>query len=113
MQVGSLSQSVEFQEIRRDFVRRLCSERKELLGLMGMDAELGPAGKTRVQELVHGIAGAAGMFGWSDLSALAKALDLLIEQSGCESADFDRRMDALLAQMESICRAERVTGDDS
>jgi CheY-like chemotaxis protein len=93
-------QAIRLESLRVIFVRRAKSEAGLLAACRASSAE--PATASRIREIAHGLAGAAGLFGFdqisSDAAALEEAIALRVEGSGTQK-DVTRALDRLMSEL--------------
>jgi CheY-like chemotaxis protein len=110
--VRSHLQSIRLQSMRTVFVQRVNGDATFLAScrsLLGNDAN--PAIIGRIREVAHSLAGAAGLFGFEQISGAAAALEdtivVGVEGSGIP-ADLADRLDRLILQMNELSNAPRT-----
>ncbi|WP_281405629.1 MULTISPECIES: Hpt domain-containing protein [unclassified Mesorhizobium] len=86
-----------FAPLRQRFLARCADQLAELKAIAGESAPL--PGNDSLVRLAHSLAGAAGTFGFAEISARASVLEtLLIEQA--DGASVRAALDALIAEIE-------------
>jgi CheY-like chemotaxis protein len=110
--VRSHLQTIRLDTLRTVFVRRAKSDAAVLASCrssLGQDA--GPAAASRIKEIAHGLAGAAGLFGFnqisSDAAALEEAVVARLEGDGTAS-DLTHALECLMSSMEGEWDAPRA-----
>jgi CheY-like chemotaxis protein len=74
--VRSHLQGIRLDTMRSVFVRRACNDAAQLAACRSAPgAETDPATVSRIREIAHGLAGAAGLFGFEQISNDAAALE--------------------------------------
>jgi CheY-like chemotaxis protein len=107
--VRSHLRAIRFDTLRTMFVRRAKSDAGLLASCRAAPADAATA--SRIRDIAHGLAGAAGLFGFdqisSDAAALEQTIMLRLEGSGTEN-DVTRALDRLLSGMEGEWAAPPV-----
>jgi two-component system OmpR family response regulator len=110
--VRSHLQAIRLDSLRAVFVRRAKSDAAVLASCrssLGQDA--GPAAASRIKEIAHGLAGAAGLFGFDQISSDAAALEeAVVARLGGDgtSQDLTLALDGLMSRLEGEWDAPRV-----
>ncbi|WP_308642620.1 Hpt domain-containing protein [Mesorhizobium sp. GbtcB19] len=98
MECGPISND-PFAPLRQRFLTRCADQLAELKAIADRQAALPIASNDPLIRIAHSLAGAAGTFGFADISARASALEtLLVEQADERAAR--TALDALIAEIE-------------
>jgi CheY-like chemotaxis protein len=97
-------QAIRLVSLRAAFVRRAQNDAASLASYrLSLGQEAGPATVGRIRDIAHGLAGAAGLFGFDQISDDAAALEeAVVARLGGEGSakDVTHALDSLLAGME-------------
>jgi CheY-like chemotaxis protein len=110
--VRSHLQAIRLETMRTVFVQRVNDDATLLAScrsLLGSDAD--PAVLGRIREIAHGLAGAAGLFGFDQISGAAAALEDAIAagpQGSGIPAGLAESLDRLMLQMNELRDAPRI-----
>ncbi|HWF93767.1 MAG TPA: response regulator [Xanthobacteraceae bacterium] len=102
--VRSHLQAIRLESLRAVFVRRAKGDAAVLASCRSaLRREAGPAVASRIREIAHGLAGAAGLFGFDQISSDAAALEEVVVArlgGGGTSQDLTRALDDLMSRLE-------------
>ncbi|HEY0526811.1 MAG TPA: Hpt domain-containing protein [Stellaceae bacterium] len=107
--------TAELEGLRADFRARLAKEADEIDALFdasrdALDAAARMSAARRLMQVVHGLAGAGGTFGFPEISALASALDDELAadlNAGAPVApEWPYRRVVEVARLAALCRRE-------
>ncbi len=111
--VRSHLQGIRMDSLKTVFVRRAKSDAAVLASCRSaLGRETGPATAARIREIAHGLAGAAGLFGFDQISSDAADLEetVLARLDGDASAeDLTRALDRLVSRLEGEWDTLRLT----
>jgi CheY-like chemotaxis protein len=115
--VRSHLQAIRIEAMRTTFVRRVSGDATLLASCrLSLGKDPNPAIVGRIREIAHGLAGAAGLFGFDQISGAAASLEDAIvaelEGNGIPSELTDR-IDRLMLTMNELCGAPRVLRSQS
>jgi CheY-like chemotaxis protein len=99
--VRSHLQAIRLETLRTVFVRRAKSDAGQLAACRSSSAD--PATASRIKAIAHGLAGAAGLFGFNQISNDAAALEetmVVRLEGGGTPQDVARAIDRLMSGME-------------
>jgi chemotaxis protein histidine kinase CheA len=110
--VRSHLQAIRLDTLRTVFVRRAKSDAALLASCRSsLQENTGPATVGRIREIAHGLAGAAGLFGFDRISSEAAALEETVVASlagGSTPADLTHALDCLMSCMAGEWDAPRA-----
>jgi len=110
--VRSHLHAIRLESLRTVFARRAMSDAAALASCRSeLSAEGGAAAIGRVREIAHGLAGAAGLFGFHQISSDAAALeDAVIAklQGGGTPKELTQALDRLMSRLQSQWDARRT-----
>jgi CheY-like chemotaxis protein len=110
--VRSHLQAIRLESLRRLFAKRALSDAAALVDCRSeLAADAGSATLKRVQEIAHGLAGAAGLFGFDQISSDATALeDAVIARLGDNGSpqELTQLLDRLVAQLRTQSEPRRA-----
>jgi two-component system OmpR family response regulator len=110
-------QAIRLDSLRAAFVQRIKRDAASLASCrssLGQDAS--PAAVSRIRKIAHGLAGAAGLYGFGQISSGAASLEdaLVARLDGeCTPEDLTRALDDLLAAMQDDGAAPRIKRSQS
>jgi CheY-like chemotaxis protein len=103
--VRSHLQAIRLESLRAVFTRRAMSDAAALADCRSkLSAEAGPAAVARVREIAHGLAGAAGLFGFGEISSDAAALEEAVVaklEGGGTPKELTQAIDQLMARLKT------------
>jgi CheY-like chemotaxis protein len=110
--VRSHLQAMRLETLRTVFVRRAKSDAALLASCrLALGGEASPATVSRIREIAHGLAGAAGMFGFdqisSDAAVLEDAVVAMLDDAGTPK-NLTPALDRLMAGLEGEWAAPRI-----
>ena len=110
--VRSHLQTIRLESLRTAFVQRVKNDATSLASCqLSLEREGVPATVSRIREIAHGLAGAAGLFGFhqlsSDAAALEEAVVARLEGDGTP-IELTQALDCLMSRMEGDWGAPRI-----
>ena len=110
--VRSHLQAIRLESLRAVFVRRAKSDAAMLASCRSsLGQAAGAAAASRIREIAHGLAGAAGLFGFNQISSDAAALEeAVVAKLGGEGSaqDLTLALDGLMSRLDGEWDAPRA-----